>query len=118
MKKKVYEKPMLTTEEFVPNEYVAVCPPGEYIKGQQGKIQPSWHGWIDSGPNKVSDKHYDKAYDNVQITSNNSGKEPEPGTPGIWIWDQSGTQLYIAYQLQNDKQYVFYETTYIPKNNS
>ena len=25
MKKKVYEKPMLTTEEFVPNEYVAAC---------------------------------------------------------------------------------------------
>ena len=25
MKKKVYEKPILTTEEFVPNEYVAAC---------------------------------------------------------------------------------------------
>lgn len=121
MKKKVYEKPMLTTEEFLAQQYVAACAPAKYEEdfSKVYPIESSFHGVIDSGPDGVSDKHYDATYDNVPITSNSSEHHPAPETEGIWVWSAGGTELYVLYNKgQNANQYEGYKATYIPKNNS
>lgn len=77
MKKKVYEKPMLTTEEFVPQSYVASC-----LGTNTWLIMcnvPEGFGYLDKNSNGEYDLRYDKyiarghgcgTYHTVELSAN------------------------------------------------
>ena len=71
MKKKVYEKPMLISEAFISNEYVAAC---------EGTVTwtiscnvPYGYGYIDNNHNGS----YDKRSDDILLTPAYHNGEPE-----------------------------------------
>lgn len=108
MKKKVYEKPMLTTEEFVPQSYVASC-----LGTNTWLINcnvPYGYGYIDTNGNGKFDRGYEKRiasgqgcgiYHTVELPANEAPKENAMWHPiegaddfAVYYWEEraSGKQ--------------------------
>lgn len=91
MKKKVYEKPMLTTEEFVPQSYVASC-----LGTNTWLIRcnvPEGFGYLDKNSNGEYDRRYDTKiasghgcgiYHTVELPANEAPKANAMWHPIGW----------------------------------
>lgn len=114
MKKKVYEKPMLTTEEFIAQQYVAICEPGKWEVDEGAPVLPNFHGYPDLNDNGVLDD-YERNY---TWTSDNSWKGPElPDNDPIYAWDINTLQRFVIWPTKNAHG-VGYGESWIDKNAS
>lgn len=116
MKKKVYQKPLLVSEEFVAQQYVAACMPTSEWRPIEGAtaIPNNMHLFRDSNNNKQLDPI--EAKNNNKVTSNSSGTAPD--VIPFYAFEEHTHKMYLVYQI-NGNSVVGYELDQIiNKNNS
>lgn len=76
MKKKSYQKPLMVSEEFVPQEYVAACSPdiSWQPKPNATPYSSDSHFWIDKNNNGILDTN--EQINSNRYTCDNSGALP------------------------------------------
>lgn len=116
MKKKVYQKPLLVSEEFVAQQYVAACMPTVDWRPIEGAptIPNHMHLYLDSNNNKLLEPDEEK--DNNKVTANSSGTPPE--VIPHYAFEVDSHKMYLVYPT-NGNSVVGYELNQIiHKNNS
>ena len=83
MKKKSYQKPLMVSEEFVPQEYVAACSP-----------DISWQPKPNATPYS-SDSHF-------WIDKNNNG-----GEKGQYVFEDTSKERLFAYKTKGNSIIVY-----------
>lgn len=100
MKKKSYQKPLMVSEEFVPQEYVAACSPdiSWQPKPNATPYSSDSHFWIDKNNNGILDTN--EQINSNRYTRDNSGALPN-GEKGQYVLK---TQVKNAYSLIRPKE--------------
>ncbi len=117
MKKKVYQKPLLVSEEFVAQQYVAACTPtSEWRpKGDAIAIANNMHLYKDLNNNKQLDQN--EAKDNNKVTADSSGSAPNV-TPFYAFDVNPPHKMYLVYPTKANSVVGYELDEIINKNNS
>lgn len=107
MKKKSYQKPLMISEKFVPQEYVAACIPDVNWRPKPNAtpFASNSHFWIDSNNNTLLDS--DEKTKNNRVTCNSSGTLPKNET-GFYIFEDDSETRLFAFRI-NGQSVVAYE---------
>ncbi len=100
MKKKSYQKPLMVSEEFVPQEYVAACSPdiSWQPKPNATPYSSDSHFWIDKNNNGILDTN--EQINSNRYTCDNSGALPNGEKVNMFL----KTQVKNAYSLIRPKE--------------
>ena len=100
MKKKSYQKPLMVSEEFVPQEYVAACSPdiSWQPKPNATPYSSDSHFWIDKNNNGILDTN--EQINSNRYTCDNSGALPNVKKVNMFL----KTQVKNAYSLIRPKE--------------
>ena len=100
MKKKSYQKPLMVSEEFVPQEYVAACSPdiSWQPKPNATPYSSDSHFWIDKNNNGILDTN--EQINSNRYTCDNSGALPN-GAKGQYVFGIVPLPLVTDRIIQN-----------------
>lgn len=120
MEKRKYEKPMLVSEAFLPNEYVAVCVDDGNFELAPGAtpFAANTKFYLDTSRDGI----LQEAEKNSFVTTNNSQKPIGDKNENYygWVVDSNHQIRYRLFKIGNsDQQWVAYEEKWVTnKNNS
>lgn len=106
MKKKSYQKPLLVSEEFVAQQYVAACSPdiSWQPKPNATPYSSGSHFWIDTNDNGILDTNErDKSN---RYTCDQSGARPN-GEKGRYVFEDPSGERLFAYRTKGQSIIVY-----------
>lgn len=106
MKKKSYQKPLMVSEEFVPQEYVAACSPdiSWQPKPNATPYSSDSHFWIDKNNNGILDTN--EQINSNRYTCDNSGALPN-GEKGQYVFEYPSKERLFAYKTKGNSIIVY-----------
>lgn len=106
MKKKVYQKPLLVSEEFVAQQYVAACSPDISWKPKPNATPYSSdsHFWIDTDNDGILDPK--ERVQSNRFTCDNSGALPN-GEKGQYVFEDPSEERLFAYKTKGQSIIVY-----------
>ena len=98
MEKKNYVKPILNSEAFVPQTYVAACIPTKEWrpKGEATAIENNMHLYKDTNGNFILDENEKR--DNNKVTADSSDSAPE--VVPFYAFDVDTLKKYLVYSTK------------------
>lgn len=112
MRRKLYTKPIMVAEQFMPDYFCEICNPKyqdvyQSVTGDPQEVHPSTHFHKDLNGNHILDE-FEKEQ-SFSTTNAAAFAHTHPGSTAFMCWKTETFEAYWAVQAQNEHQLALYE---------